>query len=103
MRRRAAKVDVNQKEIVSGLRQCGFSVSITSALGDGFVDIVVGKWGLNFLVEIKDGKKPPSAKKLTTDEQKFHKEWKGSVMVGESLEDILNKINLYVKKQRKSG
>ncbi len=90
--RRAAKIDANQNQVVKDLRKLGFSVRITSSLGQGFVDLVLGKAKKNYLVELKDGSKPPSARKLTPDEEKFIEEWKGSVIVASSLEEILNQI-----------
>ena len=63
--RRAAKVDDNQKEIVSALRKLGASVLITSQLKNCF-DILVGYKGINYIIEIKDGKKPPSQRMLMT-------------------------------------
>ena len=67
----ACKVDNNQREIVKKLRKIpGVTVSITSALGDGFPDIVVGYKGVNHLIEIKDGSKPPSRRKLTPAEER---------------------------------
>lgn len=95
--RRAAKIDSNQNEIVEGLRKCGWTVQILSAVGKGCPDIVVGaktsdKGAYNFLIEIKDGNKPPSARKLTPDEQKWHTEWKGQVHVINSLEEAIQLI-----------
>ena len=87
--RRAARIDDNQNSIVSKLRQIGCSVAITSAVGKGFPDIVVGYKGRNFMFEIKDGSKPPSSRKLTKDEQKWHDEWRGNVHVVECFEDCL--------------
>lgn len=75
MARRAAKIDSNQNEVVAALRAIGAVVAITSSLGKGFPDIVVGYRGTNFLIEIKDGNKPPSKQKLTPDEEMFHEEW----------------------------
>jgi hypothetical protein len=40
--KRAAKVDINQKEIVAYLRKIGASVAVMSAVGQGFPDLVVG-------------------------------------------------------------
>ena len=67
--RRAAKVDVNQPEIVAALRKIGAAVLITSQLKNAF-DILVGYQGRLYIMEIKDGAKPPSARKLTEGELK---------------------------------
>lgn len=83
------KVDANQSKVVSALRQCGFSVAITSMVGNGFVDLIVGKNGINLLVELKDEDKPPSQRKLTPDEEKFHGSWRGKVIVANNIDDIL--------------
>ena len=85
--RRAGRVDANQPDIVRDLRQCGCSVAITSAVGDGFVDIVVGFRGINVLLEIKDGDKPPSKRKLTPAEADFHRDWKGQIAVVKSFDE----------------
>ena len=86
--RRAAKVDDNQKMIVSQLRKIGCSVSVTSMIGKGFPDICVGWKGKNYLFEIKDGCKVKSKKTLTDHEQKFFDDWRGQVNKCESLEEI---------------
>lgn len=94
--RRAAKVDANQHEIVDALRGVGASVSITSAVGEGFPDIAVGYKGQNLLLEIKDGSKPPSDRKLTPAQQKWHREWCGTVLVVETVKDAFRAIGLSV-------
>ncbi len=71
--RRRAKIDDNQNDIVSALRQIGATVNITSSLGGGFPDIVVSFHGQWYIMEIKDGDKVPSKQRLTSDE----KEWIG--------------------------
>ena len=40
--RRAAKVDANQPATVKALRDAGMTVAVTSSLGKGFPDLVVG-------------------------------------------------------------
>ena len=67
--RYAAKVDDNQSEIVKALRKAGAVVLITSQLKNAF-DLLVGYRGNLFIVEIKDGNKIPSKRKLTEGEQK---------------------------------
>lgn len=96
--RRAARIDDNQNSIVSKLRQIGCSVAITSAVGKGFPDIVVGYKGRNFMFEIKDGNKPPSARKLTNDERKWHDDWRGKVHVVECFADCLEVFIEYDEK-----
>jgi len=89
---RAKKIDTNQNDIVKHLRKCGASVHITSMLGGGFPDLVVGVGGKNFLIELKDGDKTESRKRLTPDEVKFFDRWNGQVNKCETLEDIFKII-----------
>jgi Holliday junction resolvase len=89
MVRMPKRVDANQKEIVQTLRECGASVLILSEVGKGCPDICVGLHGKNFLVEIKDGKQPPSKQKLTEAELEFFQNWKGQVQVIKSVEEVL--------------
>jgi hypothetical protein len=63
-------------EIVRAMRAVGATVRVITQ-GDGLPDLLVGYNGHTILMEIKDGNKPPSARKLTDNEQKFFDEWKG--------------------------
>lgn len=81
---RAAKVDENQAEIVHALRCIGCSVQVLSSVGKGVPDLLVGFQGINVLMEVKDGNKPPSARKLTTDQVIWHGDWRGQVSVVDS-------------------
>lgn len=85
--RRAAKVDANQPEIVKALRKKGWYVLIISQLKN-CCDIIISKNGRTVAVEIKDGSKPPSARKLSEGELKFKDEWQGEYMIIESLEQL---------------
>lgn len=91
---RAAKVDANQKEIVAALRQAGASVSSTATIGKGFPDLIVGYRGVNYLLECKDGSKPPSERKLTPDQVLFHVKWTGQITVVNSVNEALKAIGL---------
>lgn len=91
---RFARVDDNQKSIVAALRKMGASVLHLHTIGAGCPDILVGIKGKNsrlhnLLVEIKDGSKPPSARKLTPDEEKFHAAWRGQVAIVNSVDEAI--------------
>lgn len=45
-------------------------------------------------MEVKDGKKPPSARALTADQVKFHDAWKGELWVVLSVNDALQIIGI---------
>ena len=90
--RKYARIDANQPEIVKALRQAGATVTSTATIGKGFPDIAVGFRGTNYLMEIKDGNKPPSAQKLTKDERDWITEWRGQVAVVNSIEQALKEI-----------
>jgi Holliday junction resolvase len=77
--RYANRIDANQNSIVEALRECGAVVRIISQ-GGGIPDLLVGYNGYTILMEVKDGDKPPSARKLTEDEQKFFDEWIGGML-----------------------
>jgi hypothetical protein len=91
------RVDRNQPEIVKCFRDNDCSVWITSDLGHGGTDIVVGMTNryqvkICFLVEIKDGEQPPSRQRLTADEEKFHANWKGMIFIIRSKKEALDLI-----------
>lgn len=87
---RRAKADANQPAIVAALREYGCSVSHTHMVGKGFPDVVAGYQGKNYLIEIKDGDKPLSARQLTPDEKSWHESWHGDVRILESEQDVQN-------------
>lgn len=92
--RRAARVDANQAAIVAALRAAGCSVQSLAAIGKGCPDILVGSRGLNWVLEIKDGAKRPSARRLTADEQEWHDSWCGTVLIVYTPRDALEAIGL---------
>jgi hypothetical protein len=88
--RRAAKVDANQAEIVAALRRCGATVQHLHTVGQGCPDLLVGRGGVTFLLEVKDGAKPPSRRALTPQEAAWIEGWRGRpVAVVESVDDAL--------------
>lgn len=87
--RRAAKVDRNQAEIVAAFRKAGASVQPLHGVGQGCPDLAVGFRGVNYMVEVKDGEKPPSARKLTPDQVEWHDAWRGQVCVVNDIAEAL--------------
>ncbi|NBS67728.1 hypothetical protein EBT31_02295 [bacterium] len=93
--RRAARVDDNQEQIVKALRSIGATVRVVTQ-GNGLPDLLVGYRGQTVLMEVKDGKKPPSARKLTEAEQKFFDEWRGGLLVVvESIDDAIDALKRF--------
>jgi hypothetical protein len=75
--RKRPRVDANQQEIVDMLRQVGCTVTSLASVGGGVPDLLVGYRGRTILMEVKDGKKPPSARLLTPDQRQWADAWSG--------------------------
>lgn len=90
---RAAKIDANQDEIVTALRKVGATVQSLAGVGKGVPDLLVGYQGETYLIEVKDGDKVPSARKLTPDQEDWHGKWTGGTLrVANNVQDALNII-----------
>jgi hypothetical protein len=84
---RQSRRDSNHTEIVQYLRETGFSVVEVHSVA-GALDLVLGIGGIDVRAEVKDGTKPPSARRLTEAEQRTMAEWKGRPpVILTSLED----------------
>lgn len=92
--RRASKVDDNQASIVQALRTVGCSVLPLHAVGQGCPDLLVARAGDMVLIEVKDGAKPPSARKLTPDQVEFHASWRGRIVVVTSIREALEAVGI---------
>lgn len=84
-------MDDNQKEVVALFRKLGWYVLIVSQLKN-CCDIIVSKGGRTVAIEIKDGKKPASARKLSAGEKEFRDNWLGEWRLVETDNDVI-KIN----------
>jgi len=85
--RRNAKVDQNQQENMTALRQIGASVYPLHFAGKGCPDLIVGFRGHNYLMEIKVQKG-----KLNADQRTFHQSWRGHVCVVRSASEAVSVI-----------
>lgn len=88
------RVDANQGKLVEIARKMGVSVHITSGLGKGFPDCIMGFRGRNYMVEFKDGSKVPSKQKLTRDELFFHQTWSGKIHVITNEQELMEMLNV---------
>jgi len=84
----AARVDDNHTTIVAYFRKFGCAVFDVHAISNG-CDLFVSKNMKTFAIEIKDGSKSASEKKLTAGEQKFKDKWLGNYMIVENLSDVI--------------
>lgn len=74
--------------MIDALRNAGAYVKQIN--DEGFADLLVWFNNKCLLLEVKDGKKPPSARKLTEAEQKFHDEYPGdNLFIVNSVEEAL--------------
>lgn len=89
---RAARTDANQSEITKALRKMGCSVQLLHSVGRGCPDMLVGYKGNNYLLEIKDGEKPESQRKLTAEQTIWHFDWKGQVAVVNNVHEAIDTI-----------
>jgi hypothetical protein len=71
------KVDQNQQEIVNIAKKMGFSVQSLAKLGGGIPDLLLGRQGKNYLIEIKSGKYTT----LTPKQEEWHKAWNGQKII----------------------
>lgn len=75
------RVDANQTPVVEALRAAGYSVLITSSLGNGAPDLMCASRRVTVAMEVKDECQPPSKRLLTADESTWAAAWKGPYAV----------------------
>lgn len=85
----AARTDANQKEIAKVLRGAGCTVVSLHRVGDGCPDLLVGRCGRNYLLEIKvDGRG------LNDRQKDWHRTWGGQRAVVTTPEGALAAVGL---------
>ena len=85
MRNRA---DCNQQEIVDELRKKEVSVIILSQVGRGCPDLLVGWYGVNYLLEVKD-----KDGDLSDSQKVFFDNWQGRAYIVRSIDEVMELIN----------
>ncbi|MCK5610973.1 hypothetical protein KAR91_54375 [Candidatus Pacearchaeota archaeon] len=85
--RTAAKIDINQPAIVKVMRDLGMGVEVLKVPSD----LLVAKFLINVIVEVKNPEMDPSKRRLTSDERDFWDRWefKGLYCVIETVDDVV--------------
>ena len=83
--RTAARQDANHAEIRKVFQDAGLSTLDLHQLKCA-CDLLVGGLGCNILIEIKDGSRKPSERRLSPDEEKFHARWLGPLYIIETVD-----------------
>lgn len=91
------RLDANHAAVVAALRRAGMAPLSLASVGGGCPDLVVGWRGVNVFLEIKDGNRPPSARKLTAQEREFHATWAGQVAVVTSPEEAVMAVIIHAR------
>lgn len=89
---RAARADANQVQITAAMRSMGVSVQPLHTVGGGVPDLLCAISGKTFLVECKDGSKPPSKQKLTPDQIEWHSKWRAPVYIVNSVDQAVDLV-----------
>lgn len=95
MARQRGRVDANHVAVVNALRMAGASVQSLADIGKGCPDLLVAFRGVIYLMEVKDGSKPPWARRMTEDEVTWIANWKAIVHVVTTVDEALDVIGIY--------
>jgi hypothetical protein len=77
----AGRTDGNHTAVMDALRKAGILVRSLAMVGGGMPDLLCGFRGTLVLIEVKDGDKVPSARKLTAAELEFVATWPRTYVV----------------------
>ena len=95
--RKYGRIDDNHTAIVETLRAIGCTVQSLASVGGGCPDLLVSRNGKLWLLEIKDGDKPPSRQTLTADQIIWHNNWNGVVHIVNNVETALQAVGAIVQ------
>lgn len=81
------KTDRNHVEVMNVFRSFGFVILDLSKVGGGCPDFLAANKRREILVEVKDGEKPPSQRKLNEKQVAFHDGWPRDILIVTSIEE----------------
>ncbi len=89
--RRSSKVDANQRDIMSALRDIGCSIQSLHTVGGGCPDLLVGFRGRTTLLEVKN---PDGRNQVLPEQEAWHNAWLGGpVIVVRSVEEAVAAVS----------
>jgi hypothetical protein len=95
MNRRKSRVDANHTTIRDGLRRVpGMAVKDLSHVGGGVPDLLCSFRGRLLFLEVKDGAKVPSARRLRVTQERFLERFPEHTRVVLSLDDALREMGV---------
>jgi hypothetical protein len=89
-----SRKDANHNEIARTFIDLGCTVFDCHSLRGGIGDLIIGVAGVTTLVEVKNGAKSHSRRKLTPAEQNIHTTWRGRIDIVESVEDAIRLVKI---------
>ena len=84
---------------VAALRKAGCTIQHLHAVCKGCPDLLCALNGATFLIEVKDGAKPPSKQALTPDQATWHAGWGAQVHIVNSVAGALAVVETYRLKE----
>lgn len=78
----AKRVDDNQAAIVDALRRAGCNIESLHEVGHGVPDLLVGRHGVNYLLEVK-----APCGRLTGKQPEWHATWRGQVAIVRTVDE----------------
>lgn len=89
---RICRTDANQAAVTKALRAIGAAVTPIHVVGKGVADLLVSFRNAWYVLELKNGDKPPSKQALTPDEIEWIGEQKAHVAIINSPEEAVRYI-----------
>lgn len=89
------RTDRNQAEIAKALRDAGCSVVSLHAVGKGIPDLLVGRAGRTYLLEVKAWRNQRGEPKgLTHKQVAWHADWRGQVAIVTTSQAALEAVGI---------
>lgn len=94
-----SRKDANHNEIAKTFVDLGCTVFDCHTLRGGIGDLIIGVAGVTALIEVKDGSKSPSRRRLTPAEATIHTTWRGRIDIIETVDDAIRLVSTIRKEQ----